>query len=446
MKDLTNKTVNQAAPQGVAVIGCGTVGGGTALILSRDIEEINQRCGTQLQLRYVVDINHDHARSLGLKEEILETDYTKALRDPDVNIVVELIGGTTLAQKVTRESLEAGKHVVTANKALLAHHGTELFALARSKNVSIGFEASCAGGIPLVKTIMDGLSANRIEALYGIVNGTCNYILTAMTQKGQSYQEALSQAQKDGLAEADPTLDVSGMDSAHKLTILSSLAFQEQVNLEEIPCEGINSLKAEDVQAGQELGYIIKLLAIAQKKEEGISLRVRPAFIPKEHPLAWVSGPFNAVSIYGHALGHSLYYGRGAGALPTASAVVSDIISVAQGVIPALFQDMRIWPDMTPAARQLPAAEIESRYYLHFTVKDQPGVLTAISGELGKEGISIASVLQKEGTDLVPLLITTHPCREGDIKKAMERIDNLITVQGPSICIDIIDEPQESIG
>lgn len=455
MDNKKNPFSDNGTPSGVAVIGCGTVGGGTARILYKDIKEINHRCGTTLKLKKVVDLNHDHARKLGLPEELFETDYRKALADPEIHIIVELIGGTTLAKKVSEEALAAGKHVVTANKALLAHHGPRLFGLARDKGVSIGFEASCAGGIPIVKTLLDGLSANTIESLYGIVNGTCNYILTAMTQKGQSYQEALAEAQADGLAEADPTLDVSGMDSAHKVTILSSLAFQRAVDLDPIPCQGIDQLQAADVQAGQELGFIIKLLAIAQNREEGVSLRVRPAFIPNGHPLAWVSGPFNAVSVYGRAVGHTLYYGRGAGASPTASAVVSDIISVAQGILPALFQRMTLWPDLTEKANQLPSSEIESRYYLRFTVQDQPGVLTTLSGALGKRNISIASVLQKDterlpentagGPKMVSLLITTHPCREGDVQAALKEIDAMEPVTGPSVCLDIIDEPIETI-
>ncbi len=355
-----NETGRQ--PQGTAVIGCGTVGGGTAALLARELTELNKRNGTSLSLRYVVDRNHAHARELGIPEDLLETDYTKALSDPEVGIVVELVGGTSIARTITEEALRAGKHVVTANKALLAHHGAELFALAREMGVSIGFEASCAGGIPIVKALLDGLSANRIESLYGIVNGTCNYILSAMTQRGQTYAEALAEAQADGLAEADPTLDVSGMDSAHKLTLMSALAFQKQVSLDSIPAEGIDGLQALDVQAGQELGFTIKLLAIAQNRSDGISLRVRPAFIPTGHPLAWVSGPFNAVSVYGSAVGHTLYYGRGAGASPTASAVVSDIVSAAQGVLPALFRGMNLWPDQTRPAKQLPPEGAESHY------------------------------------------------------------------------------------
>ncbi len=437
--------------QGVAVIGCGTVGGGTASLLARDIPALNRKNGTRLELRSVVDVDHTHARALGIPEELLETDYAAALKDTDTAIVVELVGGTALAKTITEEALKAGKHVVTANKALLAHHGSELFALARRNGVSIGFEASCAGGIPIVKALLDGLSANRIESLYGIVNGTCNYILTAMTQKGQTYTQALREAQADGLAEADPTLDVSGMDSAHKLTLMSALAYQQHVSLDRIPTEGIDTLQAVDVQAAQELGFTIKLLAIAQQRhtpEAGISLRVRPAFIPAGHPLAWVSGPFNAVSVYASAVGHTLYYGRGAGASPTASAVVSDIISVAQGVIPALFRSLTLWPDQTAPALQLPPEQAQSRYYLRIMAQDRPGVLTRISGEFGNRGISLASVLQKDdhtGKGLVPLLVTTHPALEGNIREALAAIDTMDFVEGPSVLIDIIDEPAESI-
>ena len=284
---------------GVALIGCGTVGGAVARLLLRDQDILKARLPIGLELRHIVDVDFSNARRLGLDERLFRSSPDDALKDPAVGAVVELIGGTTVARSIIERALSAGKCVVTANKSLLAHHGADLYALARRNGVCIAFEASCAGGIPIIRALSDGLIANRIDALYGIVNGTCNSILTAMTQRGQSYADALADAQRAGLAEADPTLDVSGMDSAHKLAILASLAFAARIDLGAIPVSGIDSLQLCDIAYGQELGYVVKLLAIAQRREKGLSLRVRPVFITKEHPLAWVSGPFNAVSVYG---------------------------------------------------------------------------------------------------------------------------------------------------
>lgn len=436
---------------GVAVVGCGTVGGGTALLLHRDIDLLKERSGLNLELKYIVDLNFDHAKTLGLDESLFTTDINTALEDESVKIVVELVGGITIAKTFMEKALKAGKHVVTANKALLAHHGKELFALARENKVAIGFEASCAGGIPIIRALYDGLMANDITALYGIVNGTCNYILTEMIQKGQSYDAALSEAQADGLAEADPTLDVTGMDSAHKIAIMASLAFGKAVELDRIPSKGINNLELFDVKAGQELGYVVKLLAIAEKLEDGISLRVRPEFIPTDHPLAWVSGPFNAVSTYGHAVGHTMYYGRGAGALPTASAVVSDVISIARGTIQQIFETAGLWSDKESDANQLPDEAITSRYYLRLMVEDTSGVLAKITAILAEHNISISSVLQKElpthkeSADALPIVITTHIANEGNMMNALKVISSLDAVQADPVWVPILEEPEENI-
>ena len=266
----------------VAIVGCGTVGGATATLLLHDSDLYKERTGFTPALKYIVDKDFTHAEELGLPDRLFEKDLDRVLQDERVSIIVELVGGTSIAKDITVKALSAGKHVVTANKALLAHHGSELFALAGEKNVSLAFEASCGGGIPIVRALYDGLLANRIDAMFGIVNGTCNYILTAMTQRGKTYAEALQEAQRDGLAEADPTLDVSGMDSAHKLTLLGSMAFGSTVSLDAIPVEGIDSLDLMDVNFGRELGYIIKLLAVAQRTDSGISCRVRPAFIDRK--------------------------------------------------------------------------------------------------------------------------------------------------------------------
>ena len=436
---------------GVAIIGCGTVGKAVATLLTRDQDVLGAKIRPRLVLRHVVDVDLSAARALGLDEALLSEDLGAALSDPAVGAVVELVGGTTLARDIIAQALRAGKHVVTANKALLAHHGTALCALARQCGVSLSFEASCAGGVPIIRAICEGLIANRIDALYGIVNGTCNYILTEMTGNGQSYAAALSQAQADGLAEADPALDVNGTDSAHKLAVTAALAFGQQVDFDAIPVEGIDALQSCDVTYGQELGYVVKLLAIAHRQATGISLRVRPVFIPKAHPLAWISGPFNAVSVYGHATGHTMYYGRGAGGMPTASAVVADLVSVATGTAQRLFDALTIWPDLNEPATQLHIDAVESRYYIRVTAEDTPGVFAQIAAAFGHHDISICSALQHEPasgqTDTgVPVVITTHQAREGNVRNAIAEIDALGVIKAATICLDIVDEHPEDVG
>lgn len=434
-------------PFGVAIVGCGTVGGASAQILTRDADLLANRIGRPIQLRHVVDQDFSHARSLGLDESLFREDLQTALDDPDTHAIVELVGGTGFAKECIERAFRAGKSVVTANKALLAHHGTELYALGRKCGQAIGFEASCAGGIPIVKALCEGLLANRIDAMYGIVNGTCNYILTEMTQLGRSYAEALADAQAKGLAEADPTLDVSGGDSAHKLAILAALAFGQQVDFDAIPVYGIDDLELCDVIYGEYLGYVIKLLAIAQRQEDGLSLRVRPVFISQEHPLAWVAGPFNAVSVYGHAVGHTMYYGRGAGGSPTASAVVADLAALAVGTQQQAFATLGIWPDRAEPGRQLPIEEVRSRYYIRLVCSDNPGVLGTITTILGRRGISLSSVLQQEPhedvAEGVPVVITTAKAREGDVRDALAEINELDVTKAPAVCIGIVDEHPE---
>jgi len=436
---------------GVAVVGCGTVGGATATMLVGDRDIIAARTGQDLELLYVVDVDFANAERLGLDKSLFAANLDDVLSDQRVGAVVELVGGTTIARDIIKKSLAAGKHVVTANKALLARHGPELCALAHENNVAVAFEASCAGGIPIVRALCDGLIANRIDAIYGIVNGTCNYILTAMTQSGRSYADALAEAQRDGLAEADPTLDVAGIDSAHKLAILAALAFGRQVDFDAIPVDGIDSLESCDVAYGGELGYVLKLLAIAQRRDDGLSLRVRPSFISREHPLAWVSGPFNAVSVYGHAVGHTMYYGRGAGGMPTASAIVADLAAVALDTAPRAFAKLPVWPDRAPRANQLPVEDIESRYYLRVIVEDHPGVLARIAAILGQHQISISSVLQHEppiGSDPdagVPVVITTARAVEGDVRQSLAKVDALQQIKAKSVCIGIVDEHEERL-
>ena len=435
----------------VAIIGCGTVGGSTATLLLEDRKQIAHRSGIDIQLSAIYTRDFTHARELGLPEDLFETDLQKILSNPSIEVVVELIGGTTDAREIIKKALRAGKHVVTANKALLAHHGDELWSEARSNGVTIGFEASTGGGIPIIRAITDGLLANRIDAVYGIVNGTSNYILTRMTNEGTIYSDALAAAQADGLAEADPSLDVQGTDSAHKIAIMASLAFGLKVDFDAIPVSGIDTLESMDVTFGMDLGYVVKLLAVAHRTPQGVTLWVRPAFISREHPLAWVSGPFNAVSVYGHATGHTLYYGRGAGGHPTASAVISDIISIGLGTLPALFTHTGYWQDRNEDTRQVNVAQTESRFYIRIMAEDQPGVLAEIARIFGDHHISIASMLQPEVTKegeavLVPIVITTHVSKEQNLRDALKQVDALSISGSRSVCIPIAQEHPEVFG
>jgi len=432
---------------GITLLGCGTVGGGVVSILRQQRELLRARTGLTLELRHVVvrdraDYPPEHA------ELPMSTDAAAAIDDPASDVVVELIGGTGVAGQFIERALNLGKPVVTANKSLLAARGPELFALARRKDACIAFEASCGGGIPIIDALQRGLLANRIDALLGIVNGTCNVILTRMTQNGWGYEQALAEAQRLGFAEANPTLDVSGRDAAQKLAVLASLAFNVRVAEGDVHVEGIDTLQATDIAFARELGYVIKLLAIAERAPGGgeqVSLRVHPTLVRKGDMLADVSGGFNAISVYGHALGHALFYGRGAGRMPTASAVVADIVGVALGTTPAAFRALHIFPDQTPPARVLPFQELQSRYYVRLSAKDQPGVLAQVTTALGRHGISLSAILQHEADQekFVPVVITTHVAREGAIQAALAEIDALPTIQTPTVCLRIIDQPTE---
>ncbi|MAG13056.1 MAG: homoserine dehydrogenase [Spirochaetales bacterium] len=434
----------------VAIVGCGTVGGATARLLLQDGELLASRSGINIRVKYIVDVDFARAESLKLDKSLFQTDLGVVLQDSEVEIVIELIGGTTIARNIMEQCIRAGKHIVTANKALLAHHGAELMSMARKSSVSIAFEASCGGGIPIIRALYDGLISNQIDALYGIVNGTCNYILTSMIKTGSTYANALRSAQEKGLAEADPTLDVSGGDSAHKLAIMAAMAFGRRISFDDIPVEGIDTLKSIDVAFGQELGYVMKLLAIAQRTKEGLFLRVRPSFISSDHPLAWISGPFNAVSVYGHCVGHTMYYGRGAGGSPTSSAVVADVISIAIGSYRHQFNQLNTWQDGDVDAVQLPIDQLTSRHYLRVNVIDRPGVFARLAAILGDHRISLSSVLQKEPPEdaqsaAVPVVITTHSANEGNVRKALSEIDRLDVCLQPSVCINIIDEHEEKL-
>lgn len=444
----------------VALVGCGTVGSATASALIRDRKLIAERSGIDVELAAVVDRDFTLARSVGLAEELFCDSYQTVIARNDIDVIIELVGGVGIAFTIISAALEAGKHVVTANKALLAHRGEELFALARRCGVSIGFEASCGGGIPIIRAISEGLLANKIDALYGIVNGTCNFILTEMAGRGSSYADALADAQRAGLAEADPSLDVQGQDSAHKIAIMTALAFGLKVDFESIAVQGIDNLEAMDVAFGNTLGYVVKLLAVAHRAGDGVTLWVRPAFISRNHPLAWVGGPFNAVSVYGHRTGHTLYYGRGAGGQPTASAVIADILGIGMGTWPRVFEHTGYQQDLNTNTRQIPVTRTTNRFYVRVLAKDEPGVMGDITTILGRAGISIASVLQNEvpdsvdaetwettraGEALVPVVITTHRCMEEHLTAALRQVDALSGTGNAAVYLPIVEEHPERI-
>ncbi len=429
---------------GIALLGAGVVGRGVISILQQQSELLRQRTGLVFDLLHVVC--RDPSRHADLaKQYSLTTDAAKAIADPKVQIVVEVMGGLGADEQIAA-ALRAGKHIVTANKALLAAKGAELFQLAKQNNRSIGFEASCGGGIPIIDALTRGLLGNRIDALAGIINGTCNFILTQMSQKHWGYAEALKEAQQLGFAEADPTLDVSGRDAAQKLAILASLAFNVAVSESDIAVTGVDTLQADDIRFADELGYTIKLLAIAERENDALALRVHPTLVHHGELLADVSGSFNAISIYGHAIGHQFFYGRGAGQLPTASAVVADILGVALGIIPHAFERLNIYPGQLPPAKVLPFDQLQSRYYLRVTAADEPGVFAQITAALGKHGISLSGVYQKEieaGTSTVPVVVTTHKATEGAMQAALKEIDALPTIRAQTACLRIVDAPKE---
>ncbi|HEY7041401.1 MAG TPA: homoserine dehydrogenase [Methylomirabilota bacterium] len=425
----------------IALLGLGTVGCGVVKILQSHGDEMSERAGCRLTLGRVADADLTRPREgLDLRALPLTADANQAIDDPSVRIVIELIGGLEPARTFILKALQAGKHVVTANKALLAHHGDELFQEARRSRVMLGFEAAVAGGIPLIRAVKDGLAANRIRSAFGIVNGTCNYILSKMTDEGRDFGEALKEAQAHGYAEADPTLDIEGLDSAHKLQILATLAFRTAVDLKDIYTEGITAISQQDVVNAGELGYRIKLLAIAKASEDALETRVNPTLIPASSPLASVSGVFNAVFLTGDNVGNLMFYGRGAGQLPTASAVWSDALEIARREahgIPALESDL---PSLARNPLPLrPVDEIRSAYYLRVMAMDRPGVLAQVAGILGQNDISLVSVLQKERArnEAVPVVMMTHEARERDMRAALAAIDKLPVVAARSTMIRV---------
>ena len=431
----------------IGLVGFGTIGTGVAKLIIEEADSIAAKTGLRLELACVVDIDTKSARPVKLPDGVLTDDLNRLLDDDTIQIGVEMVGGIDAAKQVQLKMLEAGKDVVTANKALLAEHGNELYRAAHKNNRCIAFEASCAGGIPIVSAIRTGLTANSITTMYGIVNGTCNYILSNMTAKNERFSEALAQAQEKGYAEADPTLDISGGDSAHKLAILSSIAFGYEIALDDIFVEGIESISKDDIRYGGEMGYCLKLLAIGQKdKQNRISLRVHPSFIAEDNPLARVKGPFNAVSIFGSAVGQVMYYGRGAGMMPTASAVVADIIDVALGNSGTTFRHLNLRPRSQTAPLIEKIDNLVSRFYIRVMCKDQPGVIAQWSKVLADNQISISGALQHEGIgpdNTVPVVIATHPTRQKNITAALEDMEKLEVIGGKPVCIRIVDIPED---
>lgn len=431
----------------VAIVGCGIVGTGVAKILLEQKENIKNRTGVELVLTDIVDKDLKRQRPVTIPAGVLHDDLDKVLNNPEIETVVVVVGGTTFEADIQKKVLASGKNVVTANKALLAERGQEIFSVAREKGKCVAFEASCAGGIPLISSINTGLAANNIQFLIGILNGTCNYILSSMTEQGKSYATALKEAQAAGFAEADPTLDVTGADSAHKIAILAMLAFGCEVDYNKVQYSGIDSVDLADITYGLKMGYIMKLLAMASRTDKGISIQVRMAFIADDEPLARVSGPFNAVSIFGDAVGHTFYYGRGAGMLPTASAVVADVIEVSRGNAGRIFENTVGLGKVAVPAVLCPAQENMSRFYLRINAADKPGVFASLSTILGNNDISIMSCLQQEAHEsspaFVPVIIMTHLARQGNMDNALKEIAKLPTIKDKPICIPVVTPPSD---
>ncbi len=428
--------------------GCGTVGAGVARLLVERRAELARRFWFDLHLVRVLVRDARRDRGDAVPAETLTRDASLLLSN-DVDLVIEVIGGCDVAREIVLSAIRAGKPVVTANKALIALHGQEVFEAAFRAGVPLGIEASCCGGIPVVSAIERGLAANRIDALYGIVNGTCNYILTEMLDRRRSYEEALRDAQRLGYAEADPTLDIDGTDSAHKLAILASLAFGAPIAFERVAVEGIARLELADLTAGLDQGYICKLLAMARRYGEGLVLRVSPAFLETSHPLAHVRGPFNAVSIYGDAVGHTLFYGRGAGAGPTASAVLADVIEIARGGARPVFPGTYGQTAGGAGLPDKPADDMRSRFYVRFLVRDQPGVMADITRIFADHRVSLSAITQQDPHDetcreSVTAVVITHRAREGDFRAALAQSGRLGSVTRPPVAIRIVDEHEEA--
>jgi homoserine dehydrogenase len=438
-------------PVGVGLIGLGTIGTGVVKVLGRSERVIAERLGFPLRLVRIADLDTERDRGVDLEGIAFDADADALIDDPQVEIVVELIGGCDAARRLTLRAIERGKHVVTANKALLATCGREIFEAARSRPIDIGFEASVGGGIPILRALREGLSANRILSVQGIMNGTTNYVLSEMEQTGEPFEVVLKRAQDLGFAEADPTFDVDGIDAAHKLALLVAMAFGAEIRFEEIPTEGIRELTPVDIEAADEFGYRIKLLGIGRLVEasdgtERIDARVHPTMISKKSLLASVDGAMNAIAVHGDAVGPTLFYGAGAGELPTASAVVADLMEIAREIRrgqAGRVAPLSYLPEAFSRKPLIDLGELFGRFYLCFTAKDRPGVLAEIAGALGERAIGIDSVIQKgrgRASESVPVIVLTHPAREAAVADALREIDRLADVTARTRLVRIEEE------
>jgi homoserine dehydrogenase len=418
----------------VGLLGFGTVGTGVARLLIESADCIRARLGMELQLKYVADIDLETDRGVALPEGVLIDDARRVVNDPAVDIVIEMIGGEGIAKTLMLAAIENGKHVVTANKALLAKHGREIFRAAEQRGVELAYEASVGGCMPVIKTLRESLVANRITGMGGILNGTCNYILSRITDEGLEFRDALAKATAAGYAEADPTLDVEGFDTAHKLAILTSLAYGTEVDFDDIYIEGITQITPLDIDYARQFGYRIKLLAISKNHGDRLEARVHPTMIPEDNLLSTIRGSLNALKISGDAVEDVMLYGHGAGMMPTASAVLGDVVDIARNLASGGGPRVPLrsfQPDRIGKIPIMPMDDLVSHYYFRFTAKDQPGVLSTISGILGEYGISIQSVQQKgrQSDGVVPVVMLTHQAREADVQSAFRRIEALDVIE-----------------
>jgi homoserine dehydrogenase len=432
----------------IGLLGYGTVGAGVAKLLIENKQLLTARVGADLNLKWVADIDIETDRGIRLPDGTLISDAYKVVDDPEIDIVIEMIGGQGIAKDLILKAIENGKHVVTANKALLAAQGNELFAAAAHKGVDLAFEASVGGCMPTIKSMRESLAGNHIKAMTGILNGTCNYILSRITDEGISFQEALDQAQAQGYAEADPTLDIEGFDTAHKIAILAALAYGMEINLGDVYIEGISGITPLDIAFGEQFGYRIKLLAISKFQNDRVEARVHPTMLPLDNLMTHINGTVNAVTVSGDAVGDILLYGHGAGMMPTASAVISDIVDIARNILCGTARRVPPLSYQRENIRKipiLPMDELVTHYYFRFSAQDRPGVLSTISGILGKYGISIQSVHQKgrKTSGSVPVVMLSHLAKEADVKQALREISALDMVSDEPVLIRIEDDQMD---
>jgi homoserine dehydrogenase len=429
----------------IGLLGCGTVGTGVAKLLIENKDLLTARVGADLNLKWVADIDIETDRGIQFPEGVLTTDAQKLLTDPDIDMVIEMIGGDGIAKDFMLQAINNGKHIVTANKALLAAHGNELFAAAARNGVDLAFEASVGGCMPIIKSVRESLVANHIKSMTGILNGTCNYILSKIEDEGISFQEALAEAQRQGYAETDPTLDVEGTDTAHKIAILAALAYGMEINLKDVYTEGISRITPLDIEFAGQFGYRIKLLAISKFQNQRVEARVHPTMMPFKNLLTSINGTVNAITVSGDAVDDILLYGRGAGMMPTASAVVSDIVDIARNILSGTVRRIPPLSYQRESIRKIPVLPMDdlvTHYYFRFAALDHPGVLSTISGILGKYNISIRSVHQKgrKTNGSVPLVMLTHRAKEVDVKRALAEISDLNVVSDEPVLIRIEDD------